>query len=240
MYYYDSTDIADFARRKALPFVINAPDSWRNAGLPDRYWQLYRREAVLLRDFIQELRSGIATPLKPVLCAVRNQFYIQHPPAFDLSDEHAIERVGRGLLLKWSRGFVSYNLCYHNFHRKFIRRFDAGSPPTYTVTDHEVGDFIYDGAGSCLALDGETRYYHIFGLENLSSYTYMTNVKLTTPTGSTLRFGRMTGSPSMPNLTSITWDEIAPHTEVLFTVYASEDSDNHWEGTGLEYGLEIR
>lgn len=247
-YYYGSSAMSTLAKRRFSPFLVNTPsmlpnmwpDMWSNADLPDDYRQLYRREAVLMRDFVSEVQAGKDNPLKPILYNVRNQFYIQHPPAFDIAEEHEIEKAGRCLLMKWRGGFVTYSLCYHNFHRKHIRKFTNGSPAIYEVTDHEVGDFIYNGAGECLADDGTTKYYHIFGLENLSSYTYMTNVKLTAPSGSTLRFGHMSGSPVKPNLTSISWDEIEPHTEVLFTAFASEDTDNHWEGAGLEYGLEIR
>lgn len=243
-YCYGSTEIADFVKNAIVPPLPAPPDSWRSANLPDRYWQLYRREAVLLREFIAELQSGKSTPLKPILCEVRNQFYIQHPPAFDLLDGHAIERAGREMLAKWSRGFVVYTICYHNFHRKFIRRFVKDTPPVYEVTDHEVGDFIYNAPGECLDVDGVTKYYQIFGLENLSSYTYMTNVRLTAPSGSSLRFGLLSGTPSKPSMTSISWSEIAPHTEVLFTAIASDDINNEDEdedeGVGLQYGLEIR
>ena len=228
------------ATRQFLPTLINRPDGWAPIKLPDGYRQLFRREAVNVDGLIEEVKNKAkGNPLKPVMYDVRNQFYIQHPPAFDLADETSVERSGQGLLVKWSRGLVYYGIRYHNFHRKVIKQFTDGSPAEYEVMDHEVGEFVYTGAGELLSTDGVTKYYHIFGLENLSSNTYMVNVKLTAPAGSTLRFGRMTGTPSKPNLTSITWDEIAPHTEALFTAYASEGVVNRID-TCLEYGLEIR
>ena len=230
---------ADDAKRRFLPFITNMADCWVNANLPDRYWTLHRRESVHIKHIVREIEAGKATPLKPILYGVHNQFFIQHPAAFEFSDKSEIDRIGRALLMKWRQGFVGYSICYHNFHRKIIRKFENGIPPTYHVTDHEVGDFIYDGAGPCLSLDGETTYYQIFGLENLSSYTNMIDVTLTAPPGSTLLFGEMDGTPTAPSMTSISWERIKPHTEVLFTVCASEDTDNHWDGVGLEYGLEI-
>lgn len=231
---------ADDAKRQAFPFATNLADCWANAQFPDRFWQLHRREAVLTSKFIGDILKGKAIPMKPILYDTYNQFYIQHPPAFDLEHRSEIDRLGRDLLMRWRQGFVSYNICYHNFHRKIIRQVSEGAVPIYYVTDHEVGDFVYDSAGYYLSLDGNTRYYHIFGLENLSSHTTMVNVRLTAPAGSSLRFGVMSGAPAVPSMTSISWPEIAPHTEVLFTAYATEDIDNQQSGAGLEYGLEIR
>lgn len=244
MYTYKNSwpAVAQYAanRRALLPFVVNRPNAWVVSNLPDRFYTFYRREAVRIGSFIKEFPKNNKQPLKPILCKQHNQFYIQHPPAFDLVSRSAYDVLGKTMLAVENRGITEYALGYHNFHRKCVRAFTNGPVPTYEVTDHEIGDFIYDGAGYTLDKDGVTKYYHIFGLENLSSNTYMINVKLTAPSSSSLRFGTMSGSPTMPTMTSITWPEIAPHTEALFTVYASEELNSNEVGTGLEYGLEIR
>lgn len=239
IHYYRGASAKNDAKRAFLPTLINRADAWKGTHLPDDYYQLHRSEAVGINELIDEIKSSSnRKPLQPVLYKARHQFYIQNPLVFDLSGGAVVNKVWQSASVNWSRGIVTYGMCYHNFHRKVIKNIAGGSVPVYSVIDHEVGDFVYTGAGEILGIDGETKYYHIFGLENLSCDTYMTDVKLKAPAGSTLRFGRMAGAPSKPNLTEITWESIAPHTEALFTVYASSNTVNR-KDVYLEYGLEM-